>query len=208
MRTFRAAVLAVAVAFAVVLGLGFWIHRQPQTISDDVFGWIAGISIGAIAVVIFCGLRGIAPWKTLARAATPQSPLPSRVRPNDAAQSAYRENSNATATCVHLQPVERAMRHAGLDVRLLEASEYRPAIRAACRINEGALRQAFSLPDSISYREGYEPERYAFDNPRADLVCAICLQSNRTRCDILVLHPDEWRTDTPWFPVPPAGEAR
>jgi hypothetical protein len=126
-------------------------------------------------------------------------------RPGSAAQIAYLGNLNATASCIHLQPVEHAMRVAGISVRLLEVSPHAPIVTAICRINEAALRRAFALPESIYYKEGYEPERTPHDHPRADLICLTCIESDRERCDILVLHPDECRPDTRWFPSPPAG---
>jgi len=88
-------------------------------------------------------------------------------------------------------------------VQRLEISPHAPIVKANCRINLPALMQVFSLP-SIYYKEGYQPERHEFDNPRADLICRECLTAARERCDILVLHPDECRPDTPWFPLPPA----
>jgi hypothetical protein len=96
------------------------------------------------------------------------------------------------------------MRLAGIDVQRLEISPYAPIVQATCRINLAALTQVFSLSPSIYYKEGYEAERSEFDNPRADLICRECLTADRERCDILVLHPDECRPDTPWFPSPPA----
>jgi len=91
------------------------------------------------------------------------------------------------------------MRAAGLTVRMLDPGPYRPIVKAVCRVNEPALRRAFGLPDTISYKEGYDPERTPYDNPRADIFCTICAE----RADILTLHPDEWLDDTPWFPSPP-----
>jgi hypothetical protein len=78
-------------------------------------------------------------------------------------------------------------------------------VKAECRINVPDLRRIFALPDWIHYQEGYEPERSQWDNPRGDIICRMCLATDRRRCDILVLHPDEWRANTPWFPAPPAS---
>src|SRR5262245_58276086 len=99
------------------------------------------------------------------------TPQPNRVRIQSAAQVAYHNDRNATAACVHLQPIERAMRMAGIDVRLLEMSEYQPIIMADSRINEAELKRVFALPAFIQYQEQYQPERSEWDNPRADIMC-------------------------------------
>ena len=48
------------------------------------------------------------------------------------AEIAYDRDPASLATCTHLQPVERAMRSAGLDVRV----HFNAAIKAECRIDE------------------------------------------------------------------------
>ena len=90
-----------------------------------------------------------------------------------------------------LQPMERAMRAAGVEVRLLEVSANAPVIAARCRVNEASLRQVFQLPPSVYYKEA--------DDPRADLVCGYCVKTDRARADILVLHPRE-SGGARWFP--------
>ena len=154
----------------------------------------------------------MSPWKSVARAIARMEAKPVRLK--DAAeearrqalilaQTAYDRDPEEAAACVHLQPIERTMRAAGLKVKLLGASEWGPIVQASCRINQAELTRVFALPSSIYYREGYLPERSPRDNPRADIFCAECLKTDRARCDILVLHPDECREDTPWFPAPP-----
>lgn len=208
MRTELAGMVAVATAFAVVLGFGFWIHQRTHAIPDDLFGLIAALAIAAISGVIICLMLGISPGKHFARKirgfgkrkyAAPVE----RVHRESAQQIAYHENQDTTATCAHLQPIEHAMRKAGVDVRLFARSDYGATVNAACRINEAELRRVFALPASVYYREIYQPERSPWDNPRADIICAECLKTDRSRCDILVLHPDECREETRWFPAPP-----
>jgi hypothetical protein len=205
--------IAVAAAFTVVLPLGFWLRPRVPSISDNTFGLIAGIAIPVLAIALFCAILRISPWKPtlsaldqilffrFARRATPP-PAP-RVHKPSPAQLAYASDCNLTASCRHLEPIERAMRLAGIHVQLLEGSPYAPVVQATCRINLAALTQVFAIPPSIVYKEGYQPERSEFDNPRADIICRECLTSDRARCDILVLHPDEWLPDTPWFPSAP-----
>jgi len=68
-----------------------------------------------------------------------------------------------------------------------------------------AITYNYDRSESILYWERYQPERSEWDNSRADTIRAVCLKSDRPRCDILTLHPDQWRNDTPWFPAPPEG---
>ncbi|MEP7364601.1 MAG: hypothetical protein ABI972_15200 [Acidobacteriota bacterium] len=157
------------------------------------------VIIGLIALMVAVVLiRRIGSWMNEVR-------TPPKRRPLSAARAAYRDNPDATASCEHLQAVELAMRMAGLSVELFGGGEHQPVVRAACRINEPELRRVFTLPEAVFYKEGYEAERTPHDFPRADLICQSCMATNRARSDILVLHPDECRDDTPWFPSPPAG---
>ena len=94
------------------------------------------------------------------------------------------------------------MRRAGMEARLLPESEWGPVITVACRINFAGLQRAFSLPEFFYYEERYQPERSVFYNPRAEVVCGKCGEARR-RSGILVLHPDECRADTRWFPSAP-----
>lgn len=118
-------------------------------------------------------------------------------------QDAYDKDPSQTVSCVHLAPIERAMRAAGLKIRLDKYLEHGPSVAVTCRINVPELQRVFALPMSIYYRECYQPERSSLDNPRADIFCGGCLESDRSRCDIQVLHPEECQPDTPWFPAPP-----
>jgi hypothetical protein len=216
-----AVMAAVMVAFAVVLGFGFWFHQKPAGVSDEVFGVAAGLALVAISFVLVRLLTVLSPWDwrgggpmfgpwltrrkgklTLAERSARQVAY---VEERKARQAAYLRDPTATATCPHLQPVERAMRLAGIDMRLLELSELGPVIQARCRVNELELRRIFGLPASIKYVEGYEPDRGMYGNARADLVCGDCVETDRGRCDLLVLHPEQCVETTPWFPAPDVG---
>ncbi len=129
-------------------------------------------------------------------------PVP-QVDRRTAEQIAYDENPEATAACIHLEAIERAIRAAGIVVRRSGKHEYWPVVTADCRIHETELRRVFALPETIFYKEAYQPERYEFDNPRADIFCAECLKADRSRSDIMVLHPDECKPNTRWFPSSP-----
>src|SRR3954465_6676307 len=127
MRNLLAAMVAVAIAFVVVLGVGFRIQESIREIPATLFGLTAGIGIALIAGAIYCLLAGISPWASVARQirrignrpAKRHAPVPAqRIDRRSAAQIAYDENPDATASCAHLQPIERAMRLAGVDVHL------------------------------------------------------------------------------------------
>lgn len=214
MRSLLAAMAAVAIAFTAVIAGGFWIHEKTTAIPDNLFGILGAFSLVIIAGTVYCLVMRIVPWKhfparvefpilwTRSRDLPPPHPY---VRPRTSQQIAYAEDPSALATCEHLQPIERSMRAAGLAVQLEQLSVHGPTISATCRINQAELVRYFNLPDWIYYREGYQPERSQWDNPRADIFCGECVRNDRSRCDILVLHPDECGPDTPWFPSRPAG---
>jgi hypothetical protein len=106
-------------------------------------------------------------------------------------QIAYDRDRTQTRTCAHLAPVERAMREAGLFVRLLLDRH----VRAQCRIDEPALRSAMPLDASVTYSETIELGGRAYeDPPGAALLCNAC------RSSISVLAPWQWREETATFP--------
>jgi hypothetical protein len=213
-RSILVVMAAVAIAFAVVIWFGFWIHTKTNAIPDNVFGAVAYVGIFAIAFFLTCLALKISPWsgwtvqEMFGPKAVKQRPVVSYPKSPSTAQIAYLLNPEATATCEHLQPIERAMRAAGIEVRLLEASAHGPIVRATCRVNDGELRSVFQLPPSVYYREGEEPDRGQFGTPRADIFCGYCLKTDRARCDIWVMHPRECVDGTPWFPTAPQVGAR
>ena len=62
-------------------------------------------------------------------------------------QIAYDEDRRRLATCMHLQPIERSMREAGIEVRLTGPS----AIRANCRIDRAGLERRSLLSAPAEY---------------------------------------------------------
>jgi hypothetical protein len=211
---FTAAAVAVATAFAGVLGFGFWIHEKTGggPIPDGPFGLLAALAIAAVAGAVFCGLTGVRPelqWRPVA-ARTAGGPVTPASQKKTVEQISYETNPLQLAACVHLRPIERAMRRAGLRLQIAGHHSREPAVSAECRINEAGLRRVFALPASVYYKEQYQPERSQWDNPRADIYCAECLVKDRERSGIGVLHPDECREETPWFPLapPPATSGR
>jgi len=193
--------MAVAVGFGAVLGIGFWWQPRPE------WGVVGGVAVVVISLGVAFPLLGVSPWEELGRwwrgRSRKATVFPAARRDEWAKQVGYEVNLGVTATCEHLVAVERSMRRAGLEARLLPESEWGPVIKVVCRINFAGLQRAFSLPEFVVYEERYQPERYEFDNPRADVICGKCREAKR-RSGILVLHPDECGADTRWFPSSPS----
>lgn len=226
MRFTLAAILAVGIAFAVVLGLGFWIHSRVPDLPDNLF---AAVAVTAIIVISFGVLYLLHPFsiglpRRIRKAPlTPQTIAALKEREDRIAelvadparkkyadlmrqggqswsdeQIRYDQDRMMVATCVHLQPVEYGMRLAGLDMRLYRSQATRAArVRAFCRIHKDGLQAQFPLGPTVQYREYFMPERSEYDNPTADIFCRECGSS------IDVLHPGWAREGTPWFPSPP-----
>jgi len=197
LKNILAAVAAVAVAFGVVLGFGFWIHDHGLAMDGSTFGLLAALAIAGLALGIFSWVTGIRFWPLLRSVAA----LPPVSRELTAAEIAYPLDLNLTVSCVHVASIEKAMRGAGIEVCYQADNIYRPIVQAKCRVNQAELKRVFGLSDNILYKECYEPERSEFDNPRADIFCLECLKTDRARSTIGVLHPDECRPDTVWFPA-------
>lgn len=111
---------------------------------------------------------------------------------------AYDRDPTALATCVHLQPVERAMRQAGVHMRLAFDTLY-----ADCCVEPVALGRMFDLSGPASYLT--IPGDRPYDPRGATLFCR---EHPKLRC--FTVHLDEARAETPWFPSPPqpGGDGR
>jgi hypothetical protein len=101
-----------------------------------------------------------------------------------------------TATCAHLRQVESDMRLAGMPMRLASSI----AVAAKCRIDPAGLAARYRLRPPAHYAEFYLGDRSAQDFPTACITCSTC------RSSISVLHPDEARGDTMWFPHQPSPD--
>ncbi|HEY9217074.1 MAG TPA: hypothetical protein VIO94_03425, partial [Phenylobacterium sp.] len=102
------------------------------------------------------------------------------------AQIAYDLDTGGAATCVHLQPLERAMRTAGLKVKLLGEGR----VEARCRIDASRLEPG----PFVRYAEFYLGGRSAEDDPMAQLQCVEHASAIDT------LHPDVGDAGAPVFP--------
>ena len=112
-------------------------------------------------------------------------------------QIAYDRNPQALATCRHLAPIERAMREAGLPVRLKTP----PQVESPCRVDEQAVWARFPPGRNLAYVERFLGGRSMEDDPEAFLVCNAC------QATIDAVHPYVAKADTPWFPAPSAAPA-
>lgn len=118
-------------------------------------------------------------------------PLIERGQPWSDAQIDYDLDPARTATCIHLRPVESAMRQAGIGVRLGVGQR----VDAACRIDRVALMRDFRLGSFANYSEIPQFDRSFEDPPQAQIWCSAC------RSAIGVLHPDTAAAGTPVFPT-------
>lgn len=102
----------------------------------------------------------------------------------------YDLDAARVATCAHLQPVERDMRAAGIDVRL----RYGANVRAWCCIDPLALTARYTLPSFVHYSEPTSGGRSYEDAPSALIAC------DEHESQIDVVHKSVADPDTPWFP--------
>jgi len=197
------AIAGVAAAFITVLGGGFLLSREhvSSVPMNNTFGVIASLAIVALALAI-ARLLGVPIGKRGLLATAQRSPIAPQVHRTPAlpvsqlaetVRAAYASNPELTMTCPHLQPLERAMRAAGIAVVPTSKS----VVRAACRIHRRALQSMFPLGQTVTYREFFEAERHIEDIPIARVQCTPCLSW------IEVLHPYESNRQTQWFPLAP-----
>lgn len=106
-------------------------------------------------------------------------------------QIAYDLDPIRAATCPHLAPVERALRADGLAVRLLTGAH----VTAPCRLDVVALGRAIPLPATVRYSDDIPmPDRSPSDPTASALLCDPCGSGIR------VVHPNDAKPATPWFP--------
>jgi len=216
-----AAMFLVAAGFVLLLAIGFRLHGEaaPAGIDD-------AAPAAALVVLVVGGGGGITLWrrwrarlrrrsasremisrsqqlhaKRLAElnadpAKRKYVPLVERGESWSDEQITYHEDHTLTATCTHLQPIEQAMRQAGIDLRRITSV----TVSAKCRVNQSMTEQHFAVQPPVFYVEAYQGERSAMDFPTAFFICRSCHSSINT------LHPDEARADTTWFPAAPAAE--
>ncbi len=201
----------VAAGFFLVIKIGFLVHHDPQPapIANNALTATAVLILcaGAVAatrlafqssgkVATRARLRADAKRAMEAHAKARQrraaelaadparakyAPLVERGEDWSDEKIAYNENPDRTATCAHLQPVERAMRAAGIEARLHTTG----TVIAKCRIDYPAFQRAFPLAPPVRYAEFFESDRGSDDFPTAFLIC------DEHRSLVRTLHPAE-----------------
>lgn len=109
-------------------------------------------------------------------------------------QIAYDLDPARTATCVHLAAIERAMRDAGLQVKLLTGAN----VQSGCLIDQTELAEKFHPFEPARYVEFVAADRSLEDPPGAAIACGVCQSTIR------VIHRVEANAQTPLFPSPSA----
>lgn len=204
LRTSTAAVLAAGLAFGVGIPMGFVLRPKMREFSDDAFGTALGIAIPVTAVALMWLFKG---------APMPKRGVRSIIAPGQeewqakiiAEQEAYAADRNKTGSCPHLRAVEAAIRAAGIRTSLTAYSGTGRSIWAQCRIHEAELRRRFDLPRWVEYKQWYDSDRDNEDTPRADLVCQRCRENETPGWSIMVIHPESYSKNTPWFSSAPAA---
>lgn len=175
----------VLAGFWVVITVGFHLNGQAAPpILDQ--GLVPAVVVLVISLVLT--VRTI--WR-----GWPGQSLGARDPGRPAAQVAaerarYERDPRATATCEHLVPVERAMRDAGIALRLRAPGH----VQADCRIDAAALGRWLLLPESVVLEEVAAPERSPHDPPAMRLRCQRCGSS------VHVVHPAQAAAGTPVWP--------
>jgi len=107
------------------------------------------------------------------------------------AQIAYDLEPGTPATCVHLAPVELAMRRAGIAVKL----QLGHIVHATCVIDEPALRARFAIDPPVWYGIIPDYDRSYEDPPSAALGCT------EHGAMIYVIEPGQAPPGSPVFPA-------
>jgi len=106
------------------------------------------------------------------------------------AQIAYDLDPAMTATCQHLQAIERAIRRTGIKARRYAGAD----VGVACALDPTALAKSFALPRSVRYEEPPPHDRASADSLVALLRCTSC------RSSIVGWHPSTAGPHAPVFP--------
>ena len=190
--------LAVACGFWVLIGLGFRFHGQTAPAPIDAGLWPAlALLLVLLALGLRAALRHFRRCRRLARQAAQRSEAPlqgerrrqwlaglaadprtrgyaERIAAGDVfwtpERVAYDLDARASACCAHLAPLERAMREAGLPLRLVGPDH----VEAGVRTDEAAVRARVALPGCVRYEEFVAWDRAVEDLPVARWRCTQC----------------------------------
>ena len=182
----RAGLLLVMVivgsSMIVLLRMGFWMAGQhPPAVIIEPF-YIAAVLLFAIAVALIV----VAVRNGLTR---PRH-LPLNERLHYEASVAPALPLNTDPICVHLQPIESAMRRFG--IHLAQPKHRDP--QADCQIDRVELELDYGPTVAALYVERHDIDRSYLDPKTALLWCAAC------NSRLWVVHADAATETTPWFP--------
>ena len=104
-------------------------------------------------------------------------------------QIAYDLDPTRLVTCAHIQPIERAMRDAGILVR----PHYGGLVNAACCVDGARLQSQFDIQPPVWFSDHIQGDR-PYDPDGAAIMC------RGHSSGIWLVHPDEAKAGTPWFP--------
>ncbi|MDB5528649.1 MAG: hypothetical protein JWR51_1752 [Devosia sp.] len=105
-------------------------------------------------------------------------------------QIAYDMDPTRLVTCAHIQPIERAMRDAGILVRPL----YGALANAACCVDSPRLQARFDITLPVWFSDSIPGDR-PYDPEGAAIMC------REHGSGIWLLHPSDATPDTPVFPA-------
>lgn len=196
-------IAGVGAGFIVVIRVGFLIHGQqaPREISD-------GLVAGAVVLLLYLLVAGIAQLGAPKPTTRPgydfplaaATPVPVAKAPFETANPSPRPrplpprpwvDPRNLASCAHLKPLELAMRAEGIQMRIS-----RPLfVSADCRISQPQFLDEFGAELAGLYDERHEIDRSYLDPKTAFFYCPPCQST------LMVVHPEEAREQTPWFPA-------
>ena len=104
-------------------------------------------------------------------------------------QIPYDLDPTRLVTCAHIQPIERAMRDAGILVR----PHYSGLVNAACCVDGARLQSQFDIQPPVWFSDHIQGDR-PYDPDGAAIMC------REHGSGIWLVHPDEAKAGTPWFP--------
>lgn len=182
----RRAGLKLGLAVLAVMGAPVLILMAAKLFGSDVLGWMFALSLFVeIPLLLLLG-TGFAAGSFFNR---PWCGKP--VKPGDYPPAAIE--------CSHLQPLKLAMQSGNIEMQ----PENLVHTRANCRINLKEVARRFGPAIAALYEERHFIDRSFHDPKSAYFWCDAC------RSRLSVVHPEEARAATPWFPLPgdkPRGE--
>jgi hypothetical protein len=169
-----------------VVTFPFWIFVVANIFNSNAVGWLFGLSLifGIPLLLLFFVGYGIGVL------------LNKKNRRRQVTEATSEPVQNRNLACVHINPVLDAMRSEGIEVRV-DNSQY--AI-ANCCLDLAELERRFGGHARDTYLERHEIDRSYLDPKSAFLHCDVC------ECWLTLVHPEERRDNTPWFPVANEGQ--